>query len=149
MNPKLKVWSLCILALILFMTLSISVGCQQGDIKQDILVTFDGEECIYDGPSVVAEGPRIMTLKNTTEYKSVLGVAKLDEGKTWQDLIDYVGKPGSSQSEYPPFLSDVINLTVQDNPDAREYQLEEGLYGIWCGDLLKIWPAAPLEVKGN
>ena len=156
------------------MTLFVSTGCQPApktpepipttapmptptekvsieEMKQDIVVTFDGEECIYDGPGAVSEGERVITIKNISDYNPQLVVRKLDEGKTWQDILDYYGTPGSSPREWLPEVSDVIKdkTLVQVNPDAWKYQLEEGLYGIFCQSWISSWPAAPLEVKGN
>ncbi len=145
MNPRIKVWTLCVLVV---MVLSLG-GCKSGELDQDIILTFDGEECKYEGPSVATEGDRVMTLKNTTEHESYLVVVKLDEGKTWQDLIDFVGEPGSVPG-WLPGVSTVMTSTDPDNPEVREYSLQNGLYAIFCVDFEdRIWPAAPLEVKGQ
>jgi hypothetical protein len=143
MNPRIKVWTLCV-AVVIVLSLG---GCKSGDMDQDIILTFDGEECKYDGPSVVTAGDRVMTLKNTTEHESQLIVVKLDEGKTWQDMIDFVGEPGSAPG-WLPGVSTVMTTFVPDNPEAREYSLQDGLYAIFCVDIEdRIWPGAPLEVK--
>ncbi len=145
MNPRIKVWTLCVLVV---MMLSLG-GCKSGEIDQDIILTFDGEVCKYDGPSVASEGDRVMTLKNTTEHDSYMKVLKLDEGTTWQDMIDFVGEPGSAPG-WLPGVSSVMTTAVPGNPDAWEHSLHEGLYGIFCVDFEdRIWPAAPLEVKGQ
>ena len=145
MNPRMKVWTLCVLVV---MVLSLG-ACKSGEIDQDIMITFDGEECKYEGPSEATSGDRVMTLKNTTEHDSYLQVVKLDEGTTWQDMLDFIGEPGSAPG-WLPGVSSVMTTAVRDNPEAREYSLQDGLYGIFCVDFEdRIWPAAPLEVKGQ
>lgn len=143
MNSRLKIWALCILVV---MMLSLG-GCKSGEMDQDIILTYDGEVCKYDGPSVATEGERVMTLKNTTEHDSNLIVVKLDEGNTWQDMIDFIGEPGS-YVELLPGISTVMTSTVPGNPEAKEYSLQEGLYAIFCLDNEGgVWPGSPLEVK--
>ncbi|MCK5645815.1 MAG: hypothetical protein KAH97_03495 [Anaerolineales bacterium] len=146
MNPRMKVWTLCVLVV---MVLSLG-ACKSGEIDQDIIFTFDGEECRYDGPSEVFEGNRIITLKNNTELDIVIDVQRIDDGKTWQDLLEYVDEVGQGQRS--PFTSSPIKSLIPGNPEAWEYSLEEGLYGIFCFDVDLpggIWPGTSLEVKGQ
>ena len=144
MNLSLMIKSLCII----FLTMLILVGCTPGEADKDIVITFDGEGCTYDGPSVVSEGNRIITFKNNSEHSVSLDVARLDTGKTWQDVLDnidlWTGQP-------PTWVTFVRTRPLPDNPDTREYALTEGLYLIVClsASPLSAWPAAPLEVRAE
>ena len=147
MNPRSKVWTRCVFAvMVLFL-----VGCNATETDQDIVITFDGEECMIDGPTMVSEGERIITLKNNTDWEVALDIAKVDEGKTWQDMADYLGEPGADVDR-PSWASPPMKSSVPDNPEAWKYSLTEGLYAIvcWRNELpWGKWLGAPLEVKGE
>lgn len=145
MNPRLIIKSLCIFIL----TMLVLVGCTQSETDKDIVITFDGEECTYDGPSVVDGGEQIITLKNNSGWEVNLDVSRIDEGKTWQDVLDH--ESGLESGHRPAWLTSVVIGTSPDNPEAREYTLTEGLYSIvcWSSSPHVVWPAAPLEVRSE
>jgi hypothetical protein len=126
-------------------------GCKPGENSQDIILTFDGEECRYDGPNEVVEGDRIITFKNITELDVILDVQRLDDGKTMQDLLDYVDEVGQDGPR-STWTSSPIKSPVPDNPDAWEYSLEEGLHVMICNlnePPFGFWPGASLQVTGQ
>ena len=144
MNLRLMIKSLCIIIL----TMLILVGCTPGEADKDIVITFDGEGCTYDGPSVASEGNRIITLKNNSEREVLLDMTRIDEGKTWQDVLDHFGEVES----WPPWLSyGIVTGYSPDNPEVWEYTLTEGMYSIicWSSSPSGVWPAAPLEVRAE
>ena len=60
-----------------------------------VQVTFDGETCAYAGPSTVPAGAVLVwTFANTPlpidDYGSVLVVAPVDEGTTWEQILAYL-----------------------------------------------------------
>lgn len=145
----------CIVAIILVVgaMLSLLTGCTA---SRDIVLTFDGETCHYEGPEVVTEGDVTITLLNETDFEASLWMVKLDEGKTWQELLDYIGPPGTSVE--PPAWSsgNFIASKLPDKPNATLYTLNEGLYGICCctcNELSEqnrgVWPGALLEVRAR
>lgn len=145
MNPSGKVasWS------IMLVTILALVSCAPADTDREIVVTFDGQECHYEGPSVVNEGDRIITLNNIAEHDVNLTVTRIDEGKTWQDVLDNleaftIGTP-------PTWTTFVRSEVISDTPVARKYALTEGIYAILCWSTSPLggWPAASLEVKGE
>ena len=141
------------LILVVGAVLSLLTGCTA---SQDIVLTFDGETCRYEGPDVVTEGEVTITLVNETDFEASLWMVKLDEGRTWQELLDYIGPPGTSV-EPPPWSSgNFLASKLPDNPDATVYKLNEGLYGICCctcNELFKenkgVWPGAAFEVRAK
>ncbi|MGD2252168.1 MAG: hypothetical protein PVF70_04555 [Anaerolineales bacterium] len=145
MNPSRKVasWS------IMLVTILALVSCAPAAADREIVITFDGQECRYEGPSVVNEGDRIITLNNIAEHDVDLTVVRIDEGKTWQDVLENldaftIGTP-------PTWTTFVRTELISDNPAARKYTLTEGIYAIicWSTSPLGGWPAASLEVKGE
>ncbi len=56
-----------------------------------VQLTFDGEQCIYEGPSVLSagEGQVEVVYHNESSEESFFWLGRLDEGRTTQELIDY------------------------------------------------------------
>jgi hypothetical protein len=130
-------------------------GCTLTNKHQKIVLTFDGETCHYDGPNVIKDGEVTIILNNETKYDLSLWAGRLDEGRTWQELLDYIGTPGSSV-EPPSWLDrNMIAEDVPDNPNAKVYTLREGLYAISCCTCWEdlgprgVWPGASLNVRAK
>ncbi len=144
-----RTWTFLLACLLLF-------GCSPVGKVQDLVVTFDGESCQYKGPEVIREGKAVIVLNNLTSDRFVhIHVAKLDEGKTWQDFVDYVAELAPSSVRRPAWISQLRTDSVEDNPDAMEYSLGPGMHVIYCmrhdkqvNDIPNgVWPAAPLDVR--
>jgi hypothetical protein len=130
-------------------------GCTSTPEPKEIVLTFDGKTCQYDGPKVLTEGDVTIILNNKSEYELSLWAGRLDEGKTWQEMLDYIGPPGSHR-ELPEWASgSMIASKVPGNPNATVYTLPEGLYAICCctcGEIKGprgVWPGAALEVRAK
>ena len=52
--------------------------------------TFDGENCTYKGPTDLKPGRTTLILLNESQEATSLGFGRHHEGKTIQDIIDYV-----------------------------------------------------------
>ena len=95
----------------------------------------------------------MITLDNQSEYEADIWIVRLDDDRTWQEMLDYIGTPGSNV--HPPDWSDgtMIKSDVRDNPGAKVFQLKKGLYVInccTCNEILGpkgVWPGAPLQVE--
>jgi hypothetical protein len=144
-----------ILILVLGSVVMLLTGCSSSTETPTIVLTFDGNTCQYDGPTVVDEGQVNIVLKNKSDYELSLWATRLDEGKTWQDILSYIGTPGTPHE--PPAWSDwTLSGTgsVPGNPDAQGYILKAGLYAINCCTCNEpehkgVWPGAALEVQGK
>jgi len=143
------------LGLVFGVALALLTACTPTAKPREVVLTFDGKTCHYDGPKVIAEGDLTVVLNNQTDLEASLWVVKLDEGRTWQDLLGYIGVPGSSV--HPPEWSSgsIIKTTSPDNPDATIFTLRKGLYAFCCctcNELFGprgVWPGASLEVRGE
>jgi hypothetical protein len=113
-------------------------------------VTFDGESCSYDGPEVIHEGVVTIAINNSTENPAHLEINTLDEGKTWQDVLDYYGEPGSTEGR-APWMGDVDSSPIISEPEAREYTFEPGLHSVLSLVIFEtgaaIYPCTPLDVR--
>jgi len=87
-----KVWWLIAVVLLLTLTLA---ACSSPDATpsaspSEITVTFEGDECIYNGPESVPAGriPILLDVRDQTAHEEYfVGVSTLDEGKTYDDLV--------------------------------------------------------------
>ena len=125
-----------------------------------IEVTFDGDRCVYEGPGEIAEGHVFIILNNPTNHQDIhLHIHKIEEGKTLQDAIAYLGGP-YTRNEYlpaPHWVGDqlppaaVFTVSQGGRIDERVYKLDPGNYWIVCaanrGDPSGFWHAAFFEVR--
>ena len=127
-------------------------------------ITFDGQSCQYEGPEAIAEGQLVIVLNNPTRHEHLhLHVGKFGEGKTWEDLVEFMGGL-TTERPPPPWLGLTLPSSVDGDTDFssrlqeryfREwgYSLDPGSYGIVCaahgGDPRGIWLAGPLEVSAK
>jgi hypothetical protein len=107
--------------------LFLAIGASACRSNDDIIVAFDGNECIYSGPSDVETGSHMITVKNTTELTGWMRICKPDEGKVWQDVLDFDFTPGpEGDFVWPAWCQEFPDSSVV-NADAihvlHEYKL--------------------------
>jgi len=122
------------------------------EVTEDLVLTFDGESCQYDGPELILEGEIVIGLNNLTEDGLFFEVQKLDEGKTWQDMLDYFGEPGSKAPGGPPTWALIIDIQpVVTNFAAMKITLVPATYGVICvqriGYSFFVYPEFLFEVR--
>ncbi len=68
-----------------------------GSDSRVVQLTFDGEQCIYEGPSVLSagQGQVEVVFHNESSEESFFDFGRLDEGRTTQELIDYIAEDPS------------------------------------------------------
>ncbi len=117
---------------------------------EELTVTFERENCIYDGPKVIRQGEVTIILNNLTDAKVDFGVHRFENGKTWQDLVDVFSEKNQGVA-YPEWASLVSHRPVMGNYRAKIFNLEPGSYALSCSEVLQgswaIWLASPLEVR--
>ena len=55
-----------------------------------LLITFDGKDCTYSGPTEIKSGQVTFIALNNSEGIVQVNMGRHDEGKTVQDMIDYI-----------------------------------------------------------
>lgn len=120
------------------------------EIVEVLEVTFDGNECTCIWPEVITPGRVSLVLNNESQAVSMARMVKLNEGKTWDDMLSYMGPPPSS-THAPSWVSFVFDAqTVPGKSIARNKRLSGGLYGVVCIVSVPefgVWPGAPLYVE--
>jgi hypothetical protein len=118
-----------------------------------MVVTFDGNDCLFDGPTEVETGDQIIKVRNTSGITGSLDVCRIDEGYDWQDTLDFIGEPGSEVG-WPiwcRFGADSNVVDADSNEVTHEFKLRfAGEYhAIWKepgSDKVPTWPCAALTV---
>jgi len=95
------------------------------DSDESLRLTFDGETCVYKGPTVLTAGPVELTFVNeTSDAVAQVNLARVTGDQTAQDIIDHIGGDGTP-SEKPAWALDVVRKSAP--PSGGTY--------LWEGDL--------------
>jgi hypothetical protein len=142
------------LFIVLFLLATISLSaCICSSKPVTAVLTFDGATCTYEGPEEISSGDMKITLKNSSEYEADIWIVKLDEGRTWQDILDYVGTPVSDVPPPPRVKNGATKQGIPNEPNAFNYSVDEGSSAIVlcrCNEILaptQIWPRTAFEVS--
>jgi hypothetical protein len=146
------------LTLFLFITaaLFLITGCSPEEevkaveVTEDLVFTFDGTTCEYDGPTVILEDEITLILDNQTGFPAFIDLAKLDDDKTWQDMLEYIGEPGSYKQR-PDWISKEPRKPVISDPRAAIFSPDPGEYVLVLYQTtdtgLATYPCSSLEVR--
>jgi hypothetical protein len=101
-----------------------------------VQLTSDGEQCIYEGPSVLSagEGQVEVVFHNESSEESFFWFGRLDEGRTTQEMIDYIADDPTAG---PP--SWTVDVWLQARIDANSSSIPvmrtvaPGLHNLVCG----------------
>ncbi len=103
-----------------------------GSDSRLLQLTFDGEQCTYEGPSVLSAGEVEIVYHNESSEVIWFDFGRLDEGRTTQDVIDYtvdgVGAPSWSVSVWNQGR---ISANASSIPTIRT--VAPGLHALACG----------------
>ncbi len=103
-----------------------------GSDSRLLQLTFDGEQCTYEGPSVLSAGEVEIVYHNESSETIWFDFVRLDEGRTIQDTIDYivdgVGPPSWTVGVWSQGR---ISANASSIPVPRT--VEPGLHTLVCG----------------
>ena len=98
-------------------------------------VTFDGKSCMYSGPGELQAGTTMKltcTAGDLSAQPSALVVWYAMPGTTYEEVRQYLAKPGSA-SPAPPFVVDYrVSHPVSTANQTLRVPLTEGLWGVTC-----------------
>jgi len=89
-------------------------------------ITFDGNECKFNGENEITTGEHVFLLHNQSGHKSFIIVGRLYTEKRWDDYLqwfeDECGPPGSSASGCePPWVSWLFPVKSTDQDLDKHY----------------------------
>lgn len=117
-------------------------------------ITFDGNECNIVGPETIPQGKVTLIMHNLGDEELRVDIIEIiDEGKTWDDFVEFFGPPGSEKSG-GSFWMQRAGEGVAFAGQTSEYSpfLMKGEYGLDCvlwsmGHPGRHWIGAPLTVE--
>ncbi|MBT8240504.1 MAG: hypothetical protein KJN63_04695, partial [Acidimicrobiia bacterium] len=114
-------------------------------------LTFDGENCTYDGPSEITPGPVALDFHNEwdrtdSKTSSAVGLAKLLGDTTVQSQIDGIE---AGQQHHNPSEVSIVDAAWNPIPTGESYRYEgslsSGTYVMVCNKVIfneAYWGAA-------
>ncbi len=118
-------------------------------------VTFDGEACTTEGPTVVPTDTHSFVLKDLTgEGLADVRTMAIAEGHTYEDLLDLQSEPGEyvplpEWAEWPLTTFEPGDRELGDNDLGKRLILEPGVHGIVVGTGKGIWFCGRLTVTDS
>jgi hypothetical protein len=110
-------------------------GCAGSDkaIEDGVLnLTFDGENCTYEGPTLLKAGPVTLHFNNNSEEIAGVDFTRHKGDETIQDVIDYIGEEPTTKSR-PSWAIDVTYGNVPAGETLLwEGDLEPGIHNMVC-----------------
>ncbi len=152
MKSKTKILITLLFILIAILLSACGGGEEVVDVVEvdELTVTFEPENCFYDGPEVIRQGELTVIFNNLTDSSVNLRIYKLDNGKTWQDFVHHYSEKNIGIS-FPSWASIQSHKPNIEDYRVMYFNLEPGLFAMTCGEMLEgtfaVWLASPLEVK--
>jgi hypothetical protein len=98
-----------------------------------LTVTFDGENCTYEGPGEFAEGEVEIVNHNEGSEASWFWFGQLDEGRTTQEVLDYAeANPGDGSPSFTRTAVMRSNIAGGASFEAIRF-FSSGLHNVFCG----------------
>ena len=111
-------------------------------------LTFDGSDCVFEGPEEVTAGVVEVELVNDSDGSTNVFVGLLHEGKTAQDYLDYVSPEPYPGSPLTPWVSDMGAAAPAKAGETMRWDapLTAGEYVTACTENSGIWFGSGLTV---
>lgn len=113
-----------------------------------IEVTFHGESCDVDAPDILPVGKYSFTLNNLSESTSLnLYVAKITDGHSYQDLLDFQNSPGEyfPKPDWLIYAKKIGSVDPSTGQVSYKITLEPGEHAIYVWSRL-LWFCKPIMV---
>ena len=111
-------------------------------------LTFDGENCIYEGPAEQKTGPTTVLFINQSEKLAFIALGKHTGNETLKDTIDYWEE--GPKHGHPSWAEWVFEEDASaGNSDSWQGNLESGTYFLTCSQGLpyKWWLGVGFTVE--
>ena len=104
-----------------------------GGDSRVLQLTFDGEQCSFEGPSKLSAGDVEFVFHNESSQATFAWFGGLDEGKTTQDIIDYNVDGGSGAPSWTVGVWSEIRVEPNESSVPRMLTVVPGLHNFTCG----------------
>lgn len=129
-SPVIKSLSLLLLvALLIAACGSENMAVSDGEL----LLTFDGDSCIYEGPALLKVGPATLHFKNQSEEIATAGLMRHAGDETIQDMIEFLGEDPLTEDLPPWAHGQTPPKSVAPGEGASwDLAMGEGIYSMAC-----------------
>ena len=130
-------------------------GCADSDTPVEVGVrtlelTFHGDSCTYEGPTEILPGPVELVFKNNGEGFAAVNFLKNLEGKTIQDVIDYIGEEPTTK-HHPSWTQELGSWKLIQTGEQHKWEgeLDEGIYHMVCANMMPfgVWFGTGITVE--
>lgn len=120
-----------------------------------LVLTFDGNECVVEGPEQLTIGEHVFVFHNLSEHTSYFTSTRHYPGNSWEDALAFIeencGPPGTYCMTYAAWMAPFTHeQAAYDglNTHYKLYDLKiEGNYGLWTENSSRLlWPCGPFSV---
>ena len=145
--------------LLIALSLLTLVACASNsdeNTANEFIVTYDGTEYSYNGPTTVKSGDISFFLTNPTDTDIDIRVFRINEENDWDELVNYLLliDPTPLVLHLPDWTSNagIIVSNEPGNPESWTFTLKTGSYAVLglkqrASSEWEITPLAPLEVQ--
>ena len=127
-------------------------ACGSGDkavSDGELLLTFDGDSCTYEGPKFLKAGPVTLNFFNESEGGAAVNLVRHTGDETIQDMIDtFVEEPSTGHA--PSWTSEVGTWHPIRAGESYTWEgaLEPGIHSMVCARIgpLGVWFGTGLTV---
>jgi hypothetical protein len=122
------------------------------DVDADIIeVVYDGTECTSNAPASVSAGEQTFVLINNSDHVAQLLVADIEEGHTYQELIDLQNEAGGAGTEFgtqewlafTPLIAPASKIS--DTEMQYEYDVQIGGVSLFLAPSGQLWLCGGFE----
>lgn len=108
-----------------------------GSGQEQILVA--GDDCSYQGAMMFDEGEVPTALHLTSLGHNELSIVRLEQERTYSELVTYLEQVADPVTDRPPWISEVFHLELLHEAGEREgesgtFTATEGTYAVICID---------------
>lgn len=105
-----------------------------GGDSRVLQLSFDGEQCLYDGPDALSPGEVEVGLHNLSAERVWADFVRLDDDRTIQDVVDFMADPASSgRPAWTRRVWSINSLGANASSQPAVRTVEPGLHVLVCG----------------
>lgn len=100
------------------------------------IVTYDGESCIYEGPTDLQPGPYSLQFNNESDGLAAVGLVILTRGYTIQDMIDFMDENPNADRPYWAKGLGTYKFIEAGEDYSWDLELETGEHTLVCTKII-------------
>ncbi len=135
-KPQLLLIITVVVGLVLITACAAGAAGDEAVRDGELILTFDGESCTWQYPTVLKAGPVTLLFFNESEGSAAVNLVRHTGDETIQDMIDYIGEEPSTK-HYPSWTQELGTWKSVPPGESLTWEgvLEPGIYTMGCARL--------------